>query len=475
MKISKKDLRRIILEGVVASLEEKKKKKSRKRSEDPPKSIDNNPSDPTTATTDESREKALEFLSKAIEEHRAGNENARQENLNLMKMIIAPPPNGLPDKYKSVAEHIKKKAKVEMGINIDFDQKVSTTPQAQAQGGARKSKSNPKTAYIQKVIKAPSSKGGIQKGDGQWGENTSDAWRAWVKSSDTLKKFTALLKKEKGPKQDSPANNESLDLYEIFTKIIGEQEVKNSVQADKDVMEALPSDLQKLIQVGDAAKIAAYFKLSPTLTGVEQLVKKLEKLKPDSDKKSKKTGAAASEWSVEEIKTIESLMGRLPQGLTFVEAEIKGPATIKLKPEGKDEVSVSTKNTNGAMLFDIAVKSNAHRVALAALLQAGSVETMVQLYDRLGRATNTTRLKDLVDTLPNSPSKKIMMKIINSPKNLGSEIYKFALDEPGFVSSSAFAERILASAGDEEEVTSEKVAESLSHGALIRKRYWGRY
>jgi hypothetical protein len=239
-------------------------------------------------------------------------------------------------------------------------------------------------------------------------------------------------------------------------------------------MKKLPEELQKLIKDGDAAKIAAYFRLSPNLTGVEQLVKKLEGLKPDksdSDKKSKGTGAAASDWSIEEVKTIEVIMGKLPQGLKFVETELKGPATIKLKPEGKDEVSVSTKNTNGAMLFEIAVKSNAPRIALAALLRAGSVEEMVQLYDKLGRATNTTRLKDFVGTLPNSPAKKIMMKIMNSPKDLGSEIYKFALDEQGFVSSSAFSERILASAGDEEETTPEKVAESLSHGALIRKRY----
>tara|TARA_Y100000114_G_scaffold123583_1_gene119183 strand:- start:1142 stop:2710 length:1569 start_codon:yes stop_codon:yes gene_type:complete len=348
MKISKKDLRRIIFEGVAASLEEKKKKKRGRRgkkdsettAEDPPASTVSEPSDPTTATADESKKKALEFLSKAIEEHNKGNKEARQENLNLMKMIIAPPPNGLSDKYKTVAAHIKNKAKLEMGIDIDFSPKVSTKPQAQAQkarAAKPKSRSNPKTAYIQKVIKAPSSDGGKKEGDGQWGKKTSDAWRAWVKSSDTLKKFAALLAKEKGEKQadderieqlkilgmiddDKGKTNESRDLYELFSKIISEQsgvdpdaDVDADADADADtdtdadadapepaakadkteeLMKKLPEELQKLIKDGDAAKIAAYFKLSPNLTGVDQLVRKLETVKTTNDKEEEKPEAA---------------------------------------------------------------------------------------------------------------------------------------------------------------------------------------
>jgi hypothetical protein len=69
MKISKRDLRRLIIEGVID--EKRKKKKARTApNEDPPESMEDSPSDPALASKSETETFALELLSKAIVAHK---------------------------------------------------------------------------------------------------------------------------------------------------------------------------------------------------------------------------------------------------------------------------------------------------------------------------------------------------------------------------------------------------------------------
>ena len=315
MKISKKDLRRIIFEGVAASLEEKKKKKRGRRgkkdsettAEDPPKSTVSEPSDPERAGTSEQdvKKQIMTLMSKAVEKHREKDLKGRDSALTAMKFLLAPDGTNVRSGFENTAAAAVKIAKEKMELILDFGPKVSAQPQRQAQTGRAakpKRRSNPKTAYIQKVIKAPSSEGGKKEGDGQWGSKTSDAWRAWVKEPDTLKKFAALekdLKKDSG----SAAVKESQDLYSLFSKIISEQadesqpetaesETPESSAPAEETTPAVSAELKKLIDDGDAAALAKYFGLTGNLSGVTDLVKKLEAKKATDSKEEEKPKAA---------------------------------------------------------------------------------------------------------------------------------------------------------------------------------------
>lgn len=471
MKISKKDLRRIILEGVVASLEEKKKKKSRKRSEDPPKSIDDNPSDPTTATTDESQKKALEFLSKAIEEHRAGNENARQENLNLMKMIIAPPPNGLPDKYKSVAEHIKKKAKVEMGINIDFDQKVSTTPQAQAQGGARKSKSNSKTAYIQKVIGAPSAKG-KPEGDGVWGQNTTDAWEEWVVTDDTIKKIEMLKSKKESPGESTVDENKKFSLSFLF-----EQEDRPGESETSE-----DSEIAKFVYKnrGNAADIAKELGYPSTLSGVEKMVRDLEVQPVESDtsdegegKESENSSEDVYRMSSKDIEKFKRVNEILSEYTDAADMEEIHKIIYDLYEEGLFNKVRSKRLNEPRDEHTIGPALDAAKLSEKPMLAYFSASLSYAPFERLRFPTaRGTLLKKGEAKATSQTSYSVLVDDVEEMLKGGEPKYVRGGRAPSEDQKDAEINEQLRSPGM---VAENNNTLGESHGSLIRKRYWGRY
>jgi hypothetical protein len=174
-----------------------------------------------------------------------------------MRSIIAPPPDGLPKKYASVAKHIKNKAKVEMEIDIDFNGKVAPTPQVQAQ----KRKSNPKIAYIQKVVSAPSSNDGKKLGDGMWGGKTTTAWEKWISSPATLEKIKALIA------TDSLDESKFLNLDLLFE---GSPKPAVSTRVSDDPAAFITQNK------GNAAEIAKHMGYSPSLAGVHDLITALE-------------------------------------------------------------------------------------------------------------------------------------------------------------------------------------------------------
>jgi len=504
MKISKKDLRRIIFEGVAASLEEKKKsgkkgkKGSKKSGEDPPPETDNQPSDPApgNATERDIEKAAMEQFLNARDAHKKGDIEKRDELLQVVKNIVAPNGNVVKGQEDTIRVLIAK-AKSEMGgLVLDFSPKVSTKPQAQAQrvrAAKPKSRSNPKTAYIQKVIKAPSSDGGKKEGDGQWGKNTSDAWRAWVKKPDTLKKFAALLAKEKSEKQadderieqlkilgmiddDKGKTNESRDLYELFSKIISEQEEKNPVQAavdravaaDKAAMEALPKELQELIQAGDAAKIAAYFKLSPNLAGVEQLVKKLEGLKATDDKDKEKEKSEDETSGGDSKASVELITPASKAGFEGIKDLVNGPVD-------KGEMSQIH-----ALIFAMS-KAGQFKKVKAESGKGSKDPLYLAIKDTFGKKGHEIAYQVLKNfSLGPTPHSRIifpiagetnMYKVDGKPAEtgaLGNVSYSVLVDD---VENMLKGKDPVYAPGGKKPTVTESNSERLSHGALIRKRY----
>ena len=153
MKISKKDLRKIILESMIK------------------------------------------------EQEAGGSEEVPADLMNTLSNLGA-------DALKKVSSFVDSNLGTESDNSTDAAASGEESEEASAEkSGSKKIKRSEKTAYIQGVIGAPSAKG-RDKGDGQWGKKTSDAWAKWVKKPENKKAFAVLVKKKEGNEE----NNESRDL-----------------------------------------------------------------------------------------------------------------------------------------------------------------------------------------------------------------------------------------------------------------------
>ena len=141
----------------------------------------------------------------------------------------------------------------------EASKKVSTTP----------SKSSTKIAAIQKIIKAPSSDVGTKLGDGKWGGGTTEAWKAWVVNPETIQKIEKLKKDKEAALK---AENKYLNLNLLFEDTLDE--------VDEVPATAKDSAIAKFVRAnaGNAAKIAKELGYKPNLSGVDEMLKALEVL-----------------------------------------------------------------------------------------------------------------------------------------------------------------------------------------------------
>lgn len=288
--------------------------------------------------------------------------------------------------------------------------------------GSKKIKRSEKTAYIQGVIGAPSAKG-RDKGDGQWGKKTSDAWAEWVKKPENKKAFAVLVKKKEGNKE----SNESRDLSELFLKIISEQSSEPAPESGI----ALPDDLLELIDSGEAGPVADYFGLGNNLTGVEQLVKNLEAVEvpeevEDADQTSNDADVVETEGGFEPEESLELTGGLRISFKRFQQTKDKRPVT----PAREGRV-VPIKITDGLKL-------------------------PAPISNNEGSELKTFRRMFFVAKSGDTPGYILIKK---AGKNYKLSPFKREGD------------LVVQDSAEEKSV----VPESLSRGSLIRKRYWGRY
>jgi hypothetical protein len=303
--------------------------------------------------------------------------------------------------------------------------------------GSKKIKRNEKTKYIQNMLQiagAYSTQSGND--DGQWGKGTTAAWKKWLTLPDTVEKFKALVKEKN---KASLANEGSRELFDLFSKIISEADAP--AQPDSEDSD-IPADLQALFNKGAAAPIAAYFGLKPNLTGVDQLVKRIEAVEAPEEEEEEK----ADQEDDGEDMDLTALLAEKRLNTKIKELSIPANAEY-FKMKGS---AFTSKNPRRTIDIDI-----------------NNPETWK------GQTKYITDDGDLkifkegdIDSDRNAG--KVMKKMFFNQSAGEIIIGKGARDikifpvklEDGFV---------VASTPDS------SVQETLSRGAIIRKRYWGRY
>jgi hypothetical protein len=294
--------------------------------------------------------------------------------------------------------------------------------------GSKKIKKSEKTAYIQKVISAPSSDGGAKLGDGQWGQNTSTAWKTWIKTPETEKKLLALAK-------DQGKINESSDLFNLFSKIISEAP-DGTPADDAPEVSGIPGDLQKLLDDGAAGPIASYFGFKGNLTGVEQLVKKIEVVEvPDDDDADADADAEADadDDAVEDA-------GSLQPGENL---DFETGLRIKFERFRQTKEKKPVKPAREGRVVPIKMTDKKRKLPSP-------------ISNDDGKTLKTFRRMFFVDSVGNNPGYILIKK---AGKNYKLSPFKREGDL-------VVEDRAEEQAG---------LQESLSRGTLIRKRYWGRY
>jgi len=349
----------------------------------------------------------------------------------------------LPDSILSTVEDMA-------DVDIDRDGTVGKNPVADTNAKAepsspKKITKNDKTAYIQKVIKSPSSEDGTKDGDGQWGKGTTKAWKAWIVEPSTIEKIKALKSKNPGEAAPGAVTNESFlnqDLRTIFNRILNEEAEENTDEITKFIK----------ANAGNAAKVAAELGYSPNLSGVTKMVRELEALPKtstdDSQKSSKEEPESESNEEVQEGNPED-------QGSTESEkGEVYELSSLKL------DKSRFQHNSNGNL-------TNIKQERKAEIL---STEATIEMQTALAKKPAIKKIFDFDD--------KIGLSL-----NLEKLDRKTKKDKMFFSDNKIIIRR--ATAGDVT-ITNVKidgnfivavkeapvaVEESLSHGALIRKRY----
>ena len=391
MKISKRDLRRLILENILKEAVE---------------AVD--PEAPATEAGDAETVPPAETLTAIGKSY--------WEKINDMSSSAI-----------SAAEDL-----IDMDINGDRavgSDPPPPPPPAVEKTSSKKITKNDKTAYIQKVIKAPSSDGGTKLGDGQWGGGTNTAWEEWVQAPENKKVFAELVKQ----KEDSAAGptSESHELYEFFSRILKEEASEGS-----DI--ALPADLLALIADGAAAPIAKYFELSGNLSGVTELVKKMEQSeKTTEDKAQENDGEPADGGDNTSDESEDYMLSSLKLNKDRFQHDDEGKLVDK--KQEKKAVILSTK---------------ANMDTQEALAQKPAIKKIFDFDDEGGLSLDLAKLdrKTKKDKMFFSKNKIIIRR------TLAADIVITDVKIEG--------DYIVATAEE-----AAPVEESLSHGALIRKRY----
>ena len=303
--------------------------------------------------------------------------------------------------------------------------------------GSKKIKRNEKTERIQAMLQvagAYSTQAGND--DGQWGKGTTDAWKKWLTLPDTLEKFEALVKEKNA---ESTVKEESRELFDLFSKIISETDDLTST--DSKIYD-IPDDLKALFDDGAAAPIAAYFGLKPNLTGVEQLVKKLEAAGLPEEEEKEGEGEGEGEGAdeaidLEDLKQLNTKIQELSIPANAEYFKMKGSAFTSKNPRRTIDININKPDT---------------------------------WKEQTRYITDTGELKIFKEG------------DLDGDKNAGKIMKKMFFNE-------STGEIIIGKGGRDIKIFPVKLEnsfvvantpgtpaqETLSRGALIRKRYWGRY
>jgi hypothetical protein len=332
---------------------------------------------------------------------------------------------------------------MEKAINRDIDsdgdvgeEGATSGEESTAQAQSTTSGSSSKKDKIKKIQAAmelagayPSKSG---NDDGIWGSGTSDAWRAFVKKPDTVKKFKALE-----DQNSTNATTESRSLYEFFAKIINEQDEA----ADSDPLEGLSVDLKKAINSGQAAEVAKHFGLKGTLTGVTQLINKLAdvEIEDEDDTEAEESDVDEEEVTPEEAEETTEVISQ--ENLKLGDK----PISISFEKFKQDSDGNAIQPRNEGRLVEIDLNKD-------------GVDLPREISKDKATLKNFNRLFFIED------DKVVLIK--RSGKNYKLKPFK---REGNFIVQEK-------SSGDEvtppaETEPAAPMQESLSHGALIRRRY----
>ena len=319
--------------------------------------------------------------------------------------------------------------------DAEASKKVSTTP----------SKSSTKIAAIQKIIKAPSSNGGVELGDGKWGGGTTEAWKAWVVTPETIQKIEKLKKDKESASQ---TENKYLNLNLLF------EDTSDDATADAA---AEDSAIAKFVRAnaGNAASIAKELGYKPNLSGVDEMLKALEALDISTADKDQNS---VQELTAEQRDKFEELNKLLD-----------------------NNVSAGDMRTIHGIVHDL------HSTGIFKKIKAVSAGTDQEKNTLLKSLTAATDKKIATNILSNfsagnyAPIARTVFPVARGP------MFKLLDGESESLSFSVLVDDVegiflgkkpvYVKTGDAR-TSSEKapapVAESLSHGTLIRNRY-GRY
>ena len=375
-----------------------------------------------------------------------------------------------------------------------------------------KPKSNSKTAYIQKVIGAPSAEGKDQ-GDGQWGTNTTDAWKEWVVTDDTIKKIEMLKSKKESPGESTVDENKKFSLSFLF-----EQEDRPGESETSE-----DSEIAKFVYKnrGNAAAIAKELGYPSTLSGVEKMVRDLEAQPVESDTSDEESEESSGEDSDKKIDVGDIESATAGAGLKGMKAEnnrmlggaaLVGTAGVNAGIVGSAMYGAlgAAGGGAGAALASagwpaLVVLATISATAVAAAEGAKAFEERKKAYQKAtaarisqiiqGASTNYIKRHRADGSMTPEQSQEIYRGYRSKDKEVAADHIIFSSNDlkkayeaaKGSASDEYVDDDIVKKyvEGIKESIDDEyvenlfpkksKVAESLSHGALIRKRYWGRY
>lgn len=392
MKISRKDLRRIILEAVIKEQED--------NSED--------------STEENDSSSIMDRIGSAVS--------------TALDQVSGP----IPATVSSAVDGLEKAFNKDVDGDGDVGEETTSSGDensSQAQTQASSSASNSKKEKIKKIQAAMQLAGAYPEpngnDDGIWGRGTSDAWKEFVKKTDTVKRFKALE-----AQNNSEATTESRSLYEFFTKIINEQ------SEEADPLDGLSDKLKNAINSGQAAEVAKHFGLKGTLTGVAELIDKLQNVDVDDDTPEEDPEETPEEDEAEETSELSAqenlTLGENPISISFEKfKQDSGGNAIQPRSEGR-VVNIDLNKEN------------------------------IELPDEISK--NNKELKNFNRLFFIEDKKAILIKRLG--KNY--KLTPFKKDGEFIVQQKSSGDEVTPPAETE---TPGSVQESLSHGALIRRRY----
>ena len=341
---------------------------------------------------------------------------------------------------------------VEKAVDSDLDGDGDTGEKGSKSSG-KKITPREETKYIQGVID-PEAK--HTKADGQWGRGTNTAWKEWVTSDETIERIKALQAKAgEGPSPEAAGDASDPIEESIINRNIGsllDLLINEQAEGGEDIVDFVNTNK------GSAGKIAARLGYEGNITGVNKMVRDLQAVDLDAQQKAQEPVPEPEEVEEEDDDMdLDELLAERELNTKIQDLSIPAVAEY-FKMKGAAFTSKSPRRT-----IDIDINNPD--------TWKGQTKYI----------TDTGELKIFkegeIDTDENAG--KVMKKmffnqsageIIISKAGRDIKIFPVKLED-GYVVADKKEDVDAPPAETEADPTNE----SLSRGALIRKRYYGRY